>query len=467
MSGARVDIAMLRLVSVIACLVAVSGCGEVSSPDSASTSSRVAVMEAASPVVLTGTVNQEVAEAPAVIVRDLAGAVVSGVTVTFATDGNGTLLPGRVVKSNQEGVARVGSWTLGARAGVSRLTASVNEQSVVFTATARPAAANMIQKLLGDNQLSPAGSEIASTPMVKVVDAYLNAIPGFELLLAVGSGGGSLAKTTVSTDASGVARINGWTLGPFGEQTLLVQAPGLATQTFSATAILATTVCGTVSPLQPEAELKFVLNTGSCRSTNGSYYNVHRIMLTAVANEITISSSDFDTYLEVRGDTTLASTTRKAGAAKIPIKTILPPGTYNIVAASVSPNATGSYALAVRPRISLVSNCEEAYIARGSTSYQATGPLDCVVAVNPTQNADQFRIYLLAGSTLEVGVADLSYSDHYLSLTDASGRSVGSITAVSSYEQLLKANVSVTGFYTINVLNYPGDYDAEYALTVK
>ncbi len=451
------DIAMLRLVSVIASLVAVSGCAEVSSPK------RVPVIEAASPVVLTGTVNQEVQEAPAVIVRDLAGAIMSGVTVTFSTDGNGSLLRGGVVKSNQEGVARVGSWTLGARAGVNRLTATVNEKSVVFTATARPAAAAMIQKLLGDNQLSPAGLEIISPPQVRVVDAYLNGIPGVELLLTVGSGGGSLANATVVTDIIGVAKINGWTLGTRGEQSLLVQLPGLPTQTFSATAILATTACGTVSPLQPEAELKFVLNTDSCRSTDGGYYNVHRVTLTGVANEITISSPDFDTYLEVRGDTTVASTTRKAGAAKTPIKTILPPGTYNIVAASVSPNAMGSYSLNVRKSTSLVTDCEEAYIGRGTTTYQATGGFDCVVST--TQSADRFRVYLLAGSVLEVLVDDLSYSDHLLSLTDASGRSVG-VTTADTYLQLLKATVSVSGFYTINVLNFANDY-AEYTLTVR
>jgi uncharacterized protein YjdB len=68
--------------------------------------------------------------APSIVVRDLGGSPVQGLTVTFAaTEGEGTV-NGGVVTTNAEGVATVGSWILGADAGPNTMTATVSGSGI-------------------------------------------------------------------------------------------------------------------------------------------------------------------------------------------------------------------------------------------------------------------------------------------------------------------------------------------------
>jgi len=82
-------------------------------------------------------VGAPVTTAPAIVVRNLAGAPVAGLPVTFAAAaGNGTVT-GATTVTDANGVAAVGSWTLGS-VGPNRLTATVNtagynNNPVVFT----------------------------------------------------------------------------------------------------------------------------------------------------------------------------------------------------------------------------------------------------------------------------------------------------------------------------------------------
>ena len=77
-----------------------------------------------------------VASPPSVLVRDFAGAPVSGVTVTFAVTSGGGVVTAATATTNASGIATVGSWTLGPVAGVNTLTASAPSlPTVVFTAT--------------------------------------------------------------------------------------------------------------------------------------------------------------------------------------------------------------------------------------------------------------------------------------------------------------------------------------------
>lgn len=82
-----------------------------------------------------GTLNQPVAVRPAVIVTDVHGNGVGGVSVTFAVTAGGGSVTGGTVVTGASGVATVGSWTLGSTIGVNTLTASVGSLTpVIFTA---------------------------------------------------------------------------------------------------------------------------------------------------------------------------------------------------------------------------------------------------------------------------------------------------------------------------------------------
>ena len=72
--------------------------------------------------------NNPVAVPPAVQVRDLDGAVVPAVTVTFAVTGGGGSVSGGVSHSDANGVATVGSWTV--QLGANVLTATVSAGAV-------------------------------------------------------------------------------------------------------------------------------------------------------------------------------------------------------------------------------------------------------------------------------------------------------------------------------------------------
>jgi hypothetical protein len=63
---------------------------------------------------------------PAIILRDMQNNPIAGRTVTFAVTGGGGTLTQSVVTTDASGVARVGSWTLGANGGINTLTATVS-----------------------------------------------------------------------------------------------------------------------------------------------------------------------------------------------------------------------------------------------------------------------------------------------------------------------------------------------------
>jgi hypothetical protein len=78
---------------------------------------------------------------PSVLVRDVSGTPVAGVTVTFAvTSGGGTVLPAMPVVTDASGIATVESWTLGATLGADTLSATATGSGiagnpVLFAAT--------------------------------------------------------------------------------------------------------------------------------------------------------------------------------------------------------------------------------------------------------------------------------------------------------------------------------------------
>lgn len=94
----------------------------------------------------------------------------------------------------------------------------------------------------GDAQSVNAGSPVATAPSVLVTDASGNPVPGASVTFAVESGEGSLTGANQITDASGVARVGSWTLGPLsGANTLAATVSGTGIGgnpvAFSATAL--------------------------------------------------------------------------------------------------------------------------------------------------------------------------------------------------------------------------------------
>lgn len=107
------------------------------------------------------TVGQAAADPPAVIVADVAGNPVPGITVAFVVTAGGGSLQGATPVTDAAGIAKVTSWTMGAAQGTNSVTATVTGLTpVTFLATAAAAvsAFSINTRLIG----SPTAAEQAA-----------------------------------------------------------------------------------------------------------------------------------------------------------------------------------------------------------------------------------------------------------------------------------------------------------------
>lgn len=175
---------------------------------------------------------------PSVIVRDALGNAVAGAVVTFTVaSGGGSVVGGRQV-TDATGTAEVGGWFLGDTPGTNTLTASTpNVASVTFTAVGDPGRAVSMVANSSVSQSAAAGATVAQPPSVVVRDLAGNPVSGVAVTFAVTAGGGAVAGSPVTTNASGVATVTSWTLGSTtGSNTVVASATGLPSVTFTASA---------------------------------------------------------------------------------------------------------------------------------------------------------------------------------------------------------------------------------------
>jgi Bacterial Ig-like domain (group 1) len=90
-----------------------------------------------------------------------------------------------------------------------------------------------IAALSGDGQFANVGASAANPLVVVVSDQDGNALPNATVTWQVTSGGGTVADTTSTTDASGIARTT-YTAGPRpGAASIVATAAGLWTTSFT------------------------------------------------------------------------------------------------------------------------------------------------------------------------------------------------------------------------------------------
>jgi gliding motility-associated-like protein len=107
----------------------------------------------------TATVATAVSTAPAIIVKDVHNNPVQGVSVTFAVASGGGSITGATATTDANGIAALGSWTLGATAGTNTLTATstgLTGSPLTFTAEAisGPAKPTQLSATPSDRQIS-------------------------------------------------------------------------------------------------------------------------------------------------------------------------------------------------------------------------------------------------------------------------------------------------------------------------
>ena len=163
----------------------------------------------------TAEVATETSVPPTVAVVDAEGSPAPYVSVTFAAE-HGSVSAPRVF-TGDDGRASPGSWTLGTNAGPQRIVAAVAGSGIdgnpaLFEATATPAQPGRI--VLDSGEAPPeVGRPYLPPPMVRVTDAYGNAVPHVAVGFEVRAGGGRGPDGLVYTGRDGTAPASLWTMG--------------------------------------------------------------------------------------------------------------------------------------------------------------------------------------------------------------------------------------------------------------
>ncbi len=274
----------------------------------------------------TARVGVAVPVAPAARVTDRFDNPIANVSVTFTAGiGSGTIT-GSPATTNAQGIATIGSWTLGTTPGVKSMAATatgLNFAAFNATATIGPATALIVNA--GNNQVAGIGTTLPVAPSVKVVDLFSNGIAGVTVSFSVTGGGGSATATTATSDATGVAAVGSWTLGSVvGANTLTATAVGMTPLSLTATASLAPTIAG-VSPflLVPGSSMT-ISGTGFALTASGNTLKIGGVTATvtaATATQLTatvpcVASGTVGVVVTSGGLTSAIATAAAAGAVR-------------------------------------------------------------------------------------------------------------------------------------------------------
>lgn len=199
---------------------------------------------------ITAVVGRQVPVPPSVRVTDLYGNPTPGVAVTFSVVQGGGTVTGAGATTNAQGIATVGSWTLGPAAGLNRLRAALSD--AIFNevlALGTPAAIRLVD---GNNQVANAGTSTAIRPVVQALDGDGQPLQGAQVTFEVIGGGGRVTGPVQTTGIDGLARVGNWILGTApGENRLEARVAGLPGVVFTATGRAA--VASAVTPTTPLA----------------------------------------------------------------------------------------------------------------------------------------------------------------------------------------------------------------------
>lgn len=446
-------------------LLSVNCKGEQAAPAAATT------IAANSGTSISGIVGAPVSPAPSVIVRDQDDNPFAGATVTFAVVSGGGSIAGASLTTDASGVATVGAWTLGATAGANVLTASVGSLTTTFTATGTAGAAASLTKSSGDGQVGNAGAPLPVAPSVIVKDAGGNVKSGVVVTFMAGIGGGSATGGTATSNASGIATIGSWTLGPGpGANTLVASAAGVPSVTFDA---IATPVqCGVRIVHAFGTTSSGTLSTTDCRFPDGSFADFFTTTIPSAGAYVFRQTATFDTYLLLAlpdGTTIAESFDEPQRGTNSSIKALLPAGSYLLGPGSLNAGVTGDYTISTGAASGDVGRCELVFAVKGVTASQNIVSTDCLWSVPPAAPiyADVIFIFLKAGQSVTLNMTS-SAIDPFLNLFDVDGLRVAqndnkdattkdaeiAYTAVDTNYYAIYARTAVpsqTGAYTLTI----------------
>ena len=167
-------------------------------------------------------------------VADLHGAVLAGATVAWTlatTPATGVADATQPLNPTSGQTSTAGTTATTFKAGTTPGTATVTAASAGLSALVSVSVSQPTPAAIAAgspiSQSAPAGTAVASPPAVIVRDGAGNPMAGVAVTFAVTSGGGTVnPATAVTTNASGIAAVTSWTLGPTAETNTLTATVG-------------------------------------------------------------------------------------------------------------------------------------------------------------------------------------------------------------------------------------------------
>lgn len=187
--------------AILAAAAMVAGCSSNDNTSTTLTASAIGVVSGNAQV---GVVGTGLTVPFAVHVTDQNGAAMSGVTVNFTATGGGTLMTASAM-TDANGQATDSLTQLGTVAGADTVTASVSgvTPSAIFSITANPGTPAAVIVVSGNDQSAATGTTLAAPLVVKVTDAFGNAVPNATIDWTTSAGVLTGASSELSTDITG------------------------------------------------------------------------------------------------------------------------------------------------------------------------------------------------------------------------------------------------------------------------
>ena len=443
----------------VVCVLAVTACSDIGS----SSRPEAAALVAASAVLITAVAGDALVDLPAVVAVDARGNVVPGINVTF-TSSDHTIIP-VVVRSAVDGVARVVSWSAPRAAGASTITATATGLTPVrfeLTTSAGPLAS--IRKLSGDQQIGYTNEPLPVDPSVKVADAFGNPVAGIHVVFAIDSGDGSLNTPATESRPDGVASAAAWTLKSIGRHVLSATVAGLTPQVFTAVAVEPPTRCGGERQLPVATTLHGQLTATDCTGADGRFYQLLGIPPLGAEFTFSLTSSDFDTTLEIvdeYGTSIATNDNSSAASTNSVIRGLFASRPMTAIVSTAKAGAGGLFAIGYfyGP---IADSCDPVFTVRGISIERLIEIRQCPGITTPQDN---FRIFLRAGELVSVSVYDLTYSAWKATMYDSAGREVSASGYSGNYTETLTLIPPTDGYYSLNI--ECGDSNGRYLLTIR
>lgn len=248
---------------------------------------------------------------PSVIARDLYGNPKSGVNVTFAVTGGGGSGTGLgPTATNASGVATVGSWTVGAAAGLNTMTATsagLSGSPVTFLANGTsPNTPTILTVNSGGTQSAVTVNTASANMECKVTNDALTAQQGVTITYEIVSGAGSLSASTAVTNASGLCAVT-YTPPATPTETATIRASGTRAD---GSALTNSPVTFTITSVPAAANKWVIITQPSASAQDGVAFPQQPILQITDANgNATATSGVTCTATKATGSGTLGGTT--------------------------------------------------------------------------------------------------------------------------------------------------------------